>query len=159
MRAYRPEVHELDLDFVLHEGGLASTWAQAAAVGDPVAVAGPPGAVAFPQHHAHYVLAVDATALPAAARWLEEAPADVRAHLVIDSTERGYPLAVRGGVEVIWLDRGGLAETVQSLELPEDTFVFAAGEADAVKPLARVEPRPVRRTRHGLLEEWRDRSR
>lgn len=135
VRSYRPEVQELDLDFVLHEGGLASTWAKEAAIGDSVAVAGPPGAVAFPHHHAYYVFAVDATALPAAARWLEEAPADVRGHLLIDSTEYDYPLAERDGVEVEWVDHRGLSDAVQALELPDDTFVFVAGEADDIKPL------------------------
>ncbi|MGC4786369.1 siderophore-interacting protein [Micromonospora sp. DT178] len=143
VRRYDPAAHELDLDFVLHDGGLASTWAATAAVGDEVTVAGPPGAKAFPHTYDHYVFAVDATALPAVARWLEEAPADVSAHVVAevdDAAERDYPLAPRDGVALTWLVRGGagstLAEEVRSLRLPAGrTFLFAAGEATDIKPL------------------------
>lgn len=143
VRRYDPVGQTLDLDFVLHEGGLASEWAVAATVGDEVTVAGPPGAKAFPHNYDNYVFAVDATALPAAARWLEESPADVSAQVVIevdDEAETAYPLAARDGVTVTWLRRedGGptLAETVQALTLPAGrTFLFAAGEATDIKPL------------------------
>jgi len=142
IRRYDAVAHEIDLDFALHEGGLASTWAVSAKVGDEVTIAGPPGAKAFPHHYDHYVFAVDDTALPAVARWLEEAPADVSAHVVAevgDAAERAYPLASRDSVSVTWLVREGdsmLAETVRSLRLPAGrTFLFAAGEAGDVKPL------------------------
>ncbi|MGW4796885.1 siderophore-interacting protein [Nonomuraea sp. NPDC004297] len=143
VRRYDAATRELDLDIVLHEGGVAATWAATVAVGDEVAVAGPPGAKAFPHCYGHYVFAVDATALPAAARWLEESPPEVSAHLVVetdDAVEHDYPLAERAGVEVIRLVRAGgrssLAETVRGLRLPDGpAFLFAAGEADDIKPL------------------------
>lgn len=143
IRRFDAEAYELDLDFVLHEGGVASAWAAAAEVGDELTIAGPPGAKAFPHNYGHYVLAADATALPAVARWLEESPADVSAHVVIetdDAAEHAYPLAARDGVEVVWLVREGtrsaLAQTVRSLTLPKErTFLFAAGEAGDIKPL------------------------
>ncbi|NBE83337.1 siderophore-interacting protein [Micromonospora rubida] len=143
IRRYDAAAHELDLDFVLHDGGVASTWAASAEVGEEVTIAGPPGAKAFPHHHDHYVFAVDGTALPAVGRWLEEAPADVSAQVVVevdDDAERGYPLARRDGVAVTWLVRDGdhstLAETVRSLRLPAGrTFLFAAGEATDIRPL------------------------
>ncbi len=145
VRRYDAASRELDLDFVLHGEGLASVWVGTAEVGDEVTVAGPPGAVAFPQHYDHYVFAVDTTALPAAARWLEESRPDVSAHLVIvtdHEEEQSYPLAVRDDVQVTWLrrDHGGspLAETVDGLRLPPGrTFLFAAGEATDIKPLRR----------------------
>ncbi|MFC5754663.1 siderophore-interacting protein [Actinomadura rugatobispora] len=132
---------EIDIDFVLHPGGLASDWARRVEPGEEAVLAGPPGAKAFAQTYDHYVLAVDATALPAAARWLEESPADVSAHIVVetaDPADHAYPLADRRGVEVTWLvhAEGGLADAVRSLDLPEArTFLFAAGETEAVKPL------------------------
>ncbi|MEU9505255.1 siderophore-interacting protein [Micromonospora sp. NPDC048170] len=143
IRRYDAAAGELDLDFVLHDGGVASTWAASASVGDEVTIAGPPGAKAFPHNYDHYVFAVDGTALPAAGRWLAEAPADVSAHVVVevdDAAEQGYPLARRDGVTVTWLVREGnrsaLAETVRSLRLPGGrTFLFAAGEATDIKPL------------------------
>ncbi|MGW0479279.1 siderophore-interacting protein [Nonomuraea sp. NPDC003214] len=143
VRRHDAAARELDLDIVLHDGGLASGWAASVAVGDPVTVAGPPGAKTFPHTYGHYVFAVDATALPAAARWLEESPPDVSAHLVIetdDAAEHGYPLAERAGVEVVRLvrehGRSALAETVQGLKLPDvPAFLFAAGETGDLKPL------------------------
>ncbi|MCX4471686.1 NADPH-dependent ferric-chelate reductase [Micromonospora sp. MW-13] len=143
VRRYDAAGHELDLDFVLHDGGVASTWATSAAVGDEVTIAGPPGAKAFPHHYDHYVFAVDSTALPAVGRWLDHSPADVSAHVVVevdDAAERGYPLASRDGVTVTWLVREStgstLAEEVRSLRLPAGrAFLFAAGEATDIRPL------------------------
>ncbi|MFC9837596.1 siderophore-interacting protein [Rhodococcus sp. NPDC127530] len=143
VRRYDADARELDLDFVLHEGGLASSWATTVAIGDEVTIAGPPGAKAFAHNFDHYVFAVDSTALPAVARWLDESPADVSAHVVIetdDDVEHGYPLAVREKVDVTWLVRDGsestLASTVQSLVLPDGrSFLFAAGEANDIKSL------------------------
>ncbi len=143
VRRYDPAACEIDLDFVLHDGGVASAWADAVAVGDGVTIAGPPGAKAFPHSYDHYVFAVDATALPAVARWLEESPADVSAHVVAevdDPAERDYPLAHRDGVAVTWLVRAAtgstLAQQVGSLRLPAGrAFLFAAGEANDIRPL------------------------
>ena len=98
VRRYDAAACEIDLDFVLHDGGVASTWAASAAVGDEVTIAGPPGAKAFPHNYDHYVFAVDATALPAVARWLEESPADVSAHVVAevdDAGRAGLPAGAR----------------------------------------------------------------
>ncbi|WP_433389344.1 siderophore-interacting protein [Micromonospora sp. KLBMP9576] len=148
VRRYDAAAHEIDLDFVLHDGGVASTWAASAAVGDDVTIAGPPGAKAFPHHYDHYVFAVDETALPAVGRWLEDAPADVSAHVVAevgDAAERDYPLASRDSVAVTWLvregDRSTLAEAVRALRLPAGrTFLFAAGEATDVRALRSWRP-------------------
>jgi len=142
-RRYDAHAGELEIDLVIHPGGVASDWAVAAAPGDDVAIAGPPGAKAFPHNYDHYVFAVDTTALPAAARWLEESPQDVSAHIVVETEhadEHRYPLAARDGVQVTWLALEGgasrLAETVRALPLPAGrTFLFAAGEADDIKPL------------------------
>jgi NADPH-dependent ferric siderophore reductase len=131
VRRYDPDALELDLDFVLHEGGLASTWARDAVAGDPVTIAGPPGSIAFAHNYARYLFAVDATALPALARWLDESPEDVSAHVVISGGETGYPLARRDGVTIVHDEPAAL--TGQAVT--EDTFLFAAGEAGALKPL------------------------
>lgn len=142
IRRFDRAARELDLDFVIHRGGLASTWVTGVRVGDEVTVAGPAGAKAFPHNYDHYVLAADATGLPAVARWLDQSPAAVSAHVVIetdDAGEHAYPLADRAGVEVSWLVRPGsgslLAETVGKLDPPARTLVFAAGEAGDIKPL------------------------
>ncbi|GAA2593683.1 siderophore-interacting protein [Dactylosporangium fulvum] len=145
IRRFCPSKLELDLDVVLHEGGVASTWAAGCAAGDPVTVAGPPGAKVFPHAYEHYVFAVDATALPAVARFLDEAPAGVSADVVVETGDgdlaAGYPLARRERVAVRWLprspgDRSALAAAVASLPLPSSrVFLFAAGETGDIAPL------------------------
>lgn len=139
---YDADAGELDLDVVVHEGGLVATWAQTAEPGEDVVVAGPPGAKAFGHGFDHYLFALDTTALPAAAAWLARAPDDVSADVFIDHDhdhERDYPLPARPGVRVTWLDRGagsGLAEAVTCARLvPGGTFLFAAGEAEDLRPL------------------------
>lgn len=143
IRRYDAAARELDLDLVVHPGGLAAEWARSLETGAGVVVAGPPGAKSFPHNYDHYLFAVDATALPAVARWLDESPDEVSAHVVIeveDEDETKYPLAERAGVTVDWLVRPPgtplLASAVKALPAPGPrTFLFAAGEADTVKPL------------------------
>ncbi|MCK1794862.1 siderophore-interacting protein [Streptomyces sp. XM4193] len=151
VRRWDPATREIDLDFVLHRGGLASTWVEAVGIGEDVHLAGPPGAKTFPHNRAHYVFAVDATALPAAARWIEESPPDVSVQLVVetDGSEadeaalRAYPLAARDGLDVRFCaPRDGastLADTVAALPLRtmdlSRTFLFAAGEAESLRGL------------------------
>ncbi|PYE18060.1 NADPH-dependent ferric siderophore reductase [Williamsia limnetica] len=145
IRRYDPELLELVLDFVLHEGGVASTWAVDAQPGDTVVIAGPPGAHAFAHNFDHYVFAVDATALPAVARWLDESPSEVSADVIVEVShedETQYPLAERDRVRVQWLvrpaDRSMLADAVDALDLPPGrVFLFGAGEADDIRPLRR----------------------
>jgi len=151
IRRHDPAAGELDLDIVVHPGGLASDWALGLEPGDEVVLAGPPGALAFPHTYGHYVFAIDTTALPALARWLDEGDwieeRGVTAHVLIDhdhDDETGYPLRERRGVSVEWLSRADgsrLAAAVADLDLGGrdhgDVFLFAAGEAGDIKPLRR----------------------
>jgi len=150
IRRHDPVANELDLDIVVHPGGLASDWAIDAQPGDEVVLAGPPGSLAFPHTYGHYVFAIDTTALPAVARWLDEGEwleqRGVTVRVLVDHdhpTETTYPLRRRRGVSVEWLSRGRgsrLADVVTSLDLPadvDDVFLFAAGEAGDIKPLRR----------------------
>ena len=143
VRRYDHAACEVDLDVVVHPGGLASEWAAAVALGEEVVLAGPPGADAFAQTYDRYVFAVDSTGLPAVARWLAESPSDVCADVYVDvdhDHERTYPLARRDDVRVTWLDRSKgsvLAEHVMAQTPHPGTFVFAAGEAGDIKPLRR----------------------
>jgi len=143
IRRFDRAAREIDLDFVVHDAGLASDWARAATVGAEAVIAGPPGAKAFAHTHRHYVLAVDTTGLPAVARWLEEADwlADAGAGVDVlidhdDAEETTYPLPERDGVRLRWLDRARgsrLGEELRALDVPEDTFVLGAGEAEDLK--------------------------
>lgn len=130
------ERQEMDLDVVRHDGGLVQSWLADLSIGDSLSLAGPPGAKAFPYHHGHYLFVVDMTAIPSAARWLEEAPADSRTDLLVvtsDPSDQGYPLALGDRDTVTWLERdatdpAALTDLLTRLATP-DSFVFAAGEA------------------------------
>ncbi|MEU4541073.1 siderophore-interacting protein [Streptosporangium sp. NPDC023825] len=118
-RAVRPELRELDIDFVLHgEVGPASRWATRVAPGDRVVVVGPnaahPGPVggqewAPPAGASHLLLAGDETAVPAIAAIVESLSGSVRATALLEVPEAAdaLPLDVRPGVEVVWLPREG----------------------------------------------------
>lgn len=148
IRRHDAQSRELDLDVVVHEGGVGSAWATNASPGDPVVIAGPPGAKTFAHTHRHYVFAVDPTALPAVGRWLDEADwledTGVTALVLVDHDhpeETDYPLTTRPGVEIHWLSRAEgsrLADEVISRTpemAPGEVFVFAAGETTDLKPL------------------------
>ena len=67
VRRYDADAGELDIEFVLHEGGAAATWAAGAEPGATLHVAGPRSSFGYPAA-AHVVMVGDLTALPAM-RW------------------------------------------------------------------------------------------
>ncbi|MFF3438642.1 siderophore-interacting protein [Streptosporangium sp. NPDC002721] len=118
-RAVRPELRELDIDFVLHgESGPASRWATHVTPGDRIVVVGPnaahPGPLggqewAPPAGATHLLLAGDETAVPAIAAIVESLAGSVRATALLEVPEAAdaLPLDVRPGVDVTWLPREG----------------------------------------------------
>lgn len=87
-RRYDLDTLELDIDFVLHGDGPASTWAEQAKPGQFLHIGGPRGSMIVPDMFDSYLLIGDETALPAIARRLEGLPANRRA-LVIVEVENG----------------------------------------------------------------------
>lgn len=150
-RDYTVRRHDPDalvIDFVDHDHGPAGRWANRAKPGDILGVLGPRGTVHIPADLDYYVIAADETALPAAARWLEELPRDatVFAFLEVADTAEEQVIDAPAGAVVTWLHRGAaepgtaalLENALRSLELPEgDGFVWAAGEALTLKPIRR----------------------
>ncbi|GAA3883468.1 siderophore-interacting protein [Saccharothrix violaceirubra] len=149
VREYRAEPGELDVDVVLHGDGPGSTWGAQAREGDTVGVLGPRGSVLVPKGLDWYLVAGDETALPAVARWLEQASEGERVFAfaeVADEAER-QEIASKGDVELTWLYRDGAApgtttllhDAIAAWELPEGTgFVWIAGEANTLKPIRRL---------------------
>lgn len=122
VRAARPEVEELDVDFVLHgvadgHAGPASTWAAQAAAGDRVVLVGPGAAGtgrmwgvewAPPAEARTLLLAADETAVPAVCAVLEQLPAGMRATALLEVPDGGDVLDVSSAADVTveWLTRG-----------------------------------------------------
>lgn len=140
---------ELDVDFVVHAGGLASDWATSVAVGESVHVAGPPGGRVIPLDCDHYLFAGDLSAQPQIARHLETLPATSRGWVFLDVADAGeeFPMFAPEGFAVRWVHRGSapagtapeFQAAVQAVAIPEQgrTFVWIAGEAGVLKPLRR----------------------
>ncbi|MDY7064673.1 NADPH-dependent ferric-chelate reductase [Pseudomonas extremaustralis] len=142
-RRYNLDTGELDIDFVLHGDGPASTWAAQAAPGQHLYIGGPRGSMIVPDIFDSYLLIGDETALPAIGRRLEELPAGRRvlAVIEIDNPAERQALHSAAEVEVIWVVRGrdDLLETVRNLKLPGGTlYSFVATETKLSRQLRRV---------------------
>ncbi|MDR2305863.1 MAG: siderophore-interacting protein [Paucimonas sp.] len=128
MREYTPRrvdlaANELDIDFVLHGDGPASTWAAQAAPGQTLDIAGPRASMVVPDIFDSYLLIGDETAIPAIARRLEELPAgrQVLALIQVEDEQERQALASKAQVEVIWVRRHeeDVLERVKHLALPQ----------------------------------------
>jgi len=161
MRDYTPRRHdletgELDLDFVLHGDGPASTWAAQAAPGQFLTIGGPRGSMVVPDIFDSYLLIGDETALPAIARRLEGLAANRRARVVIEVENSGEQQVLHSPaqVEVTWVRRDApeqeLLRTVEQLSLPEGSlYAWVATEAALSRKV-----RKVLLGQHGLNEEF-----
>ncbi|MFD7380180.1 SIP domain-containing protein [Streptomyces anulatus] len=165
---YAPEAGEIDFDFVRHEGGVASSWAQAVKPGEVTWIAGPKMSHGHPEGADWLLVIGDETALPAIGRWLAEMPAGTRARVFIEVGEESHrqELPTEADATVTWLTRDGapagttdlLERAVRSMEwLPGTVYVWAAGEAVSLKGIRRhlnVE-RGVPRERTDITGYWR----
>lgn len=126
MREYTPrridlDANELDIDFVLHGDGPASTWAAQAAPGQTLNIAGPRASLVVPDIFDSYLLIGDETAIPAIGRRLQALAAGRRvlALIQIENDLERQPLPSAAEVEVIWIPRSeDLLARLRSLELP-----------------------------------------
>ncbi|MEU8899419.1 siderophore-interacting protein [Nocardia sp. NPDC048505] len=159
VRAWDPERNTFDIDVVRHDHGLAASWAFTAEPGDEIAFAGPKSCALINTDADWHLLAGDETALPAIARWLEDAPAGTRGHVVIEvPTEADrQQTPTRPEVVVEWLVRDGVAsgentllfDAVRRIAFPEGrAYAWVAGEAMTIAPIRRY-----LRTERGLPKE------
>ena len=161
MRDYTPRRYdlntlELDIDFVLHGDGPASTWAEQAKPGQFLHIGGPRGSMIVPDMFDSYLLIGDETALPAIARRLESLAANRRA-LVIVEVENGKEQQVlesAAEVNVIWVLREGgkdhLLSTVRQIKVPAGSlYAWVATESKVSRQIRRV-----LLDEHGLDEQF-----
>ncbi|HEY8576377.1 MAG TPA: siderophore-interacting protein [Devosia sp.] len=137
MRDYTPRYWSvadgwIDLDFVLHGDGPASTWAAEAKVGDKLVIGGPRGSLVVPAAFDWYFLAGDETALPAIGRRIEELPAGskVVAVIEVDSPAEEQRFDTKADLSLTYVHRNGQAAGTTNLLLDAiRTMQFPAGEA------------------------------
>ena len=155
-RRYDLEKLELDIDFVLHGDGPASTWAEQAQPGQFLHIGGPRGSMIVPDIFDSYLLIGDETALPAIARRLESLAANRKALVVIE-VENGAEQQVlesAAQVNVIWVLREGskdnLLTTVKQLQVPKgNLYAWVATETKVSRQIRRV-----LLDEHGLNEQF-----
>jgi NADPH-dependent ferric siderophore reductase len=169
VRAWRPEVAELDMLFVLHgDEGNASRWAARAQPGDPVALWGPRSGYHPPDDTDWVLLVADETGLPAVAVILEQLPEGMPARVLAEvaSPDERQELPERPGVEVTWLSRDGapagtttqLLDAVRGLSWPAGKpYVWGGGESRAMTAIRRHvrDERGLDRASVSLIGYWR----
>lgn len=157
--AVRPELREVDIDFVLHgDSGPASSWANRLMIGAEVALIGPnrrfPGDCQGYEWHPPartrtLLIAGDETAVPAISGILGSMcswtalPAQVHVILEVPTAEDVLPLTTPDGVEVTWLIRNRpageaatngelLVDAVRQLDLIERPTALDRSQVDTV---------------------------
>lgn len=139
---------EVDIDFVKHGSGPATSWAYRAQPGQRIQIAGPKMSWRHPQGVDWLLVAGDETALPSIGRWIEEFPDDVRAQVFVEIADDSHrqTFDVGDGVELTWLSRNGapagttdlLLDAVRSAAWWDGTpFAWIAGESTSIAPIRR----------------------
>ncbi len=98
-RRYDPQAKTLDVEFVLHDAGPATRWAEQAKAGQTLRIGGPRGSFIIPTTFDWHLLIGDDTGVPAIARRLEELPAGSRAVVLaeVDNIADQVTFQERGG--------------------------------------------------------------
>jgi NADPH-dependent ferric siderophore reductase len=132
VRAHRPALREIDVDFVLHGvHGPGSRWASDAQPGDTVAFLGPTGVHSVPHGTRWQLLVGDETAVPAIASIIESAPTTVRAFIQADPA---HCQPVPGDVHWVSAD---VLPTLRAASLEDGAYAWIAGESAMVRAVRR----------------------
>lgn len=141
---YDAERHELAYDFFIHDGGIASQWALAAKVGDPLIIGGPRGSLVVPEDYAWQLYVCDETGMPALRRRLQALQAlasrpQVTALVMVQNDADKAYLSGFDGFNIEWItgyDAAAVAARLAQLSVPEsDYFIWLTGEGKVVKSL------------------------
>ena len=116
----------LEIEFVIHEAGPATRWAEQARPGQTLRIGGPRGSFIIPTNFDWHLLIGDDTALPAIARRLAELPAGTRAVVLaeVDGPADQVAFQSAADVTVTWAHGKGvepgtsdvLARTLKTLQ-------------------------------------------
>lgn len=131
----------LDLDIVLHDGGAASGWAEAADSGAAAAISGPGRGYQIDHLATEMVLVGDETAIPAIGQLIEQVQGSmpVEVHLVVTRGFGRVEIAEHSNTSVTWHDPSSIGEVgdtmVDALSVAGiggSTAIWGAGEAAAM---------------------------
>jgi NADPH-dependent ferric siderophore reductase len=146
-RRYDAAANELDIDFVVHGEGPASTWAANAEPGHYLGISGPRRSRVMAGNVGWYLLIGDEAGIPAIARRLESLPFGTPAIAVLEvaNAAEEQPIETDAHLNLIWVHRDDgpgredlLAAAVSELEFPQgEVFAWAAGEASEMRAVRR----------------------
>lgn len=137
---------EIDVDFVIHEHGRASEWAQQAVPGQAIALREPYGIYEAPADADWQLFVCDATGLPALGRLLENLPAGTEARAIVEVPDASHEqhFETRAELRLVYLHGTGngiapsrLEAAVRGVSVPEGRtpYVWVAAESRAVRPI------------------------
>jgi ferric-chelate reductase (NADPH) len=141
---YDAERHELAYDFFIHDGGIASSWALAANVGDKLVIGGPRGSLVVPEDYAWQLYVCDESGMPALRRrllGLSRLPVRPQVTALVTIGDASYQdyLADLQGFNIEWIvghHSSVVAERLAQVSVPaEDYFIWVTGEGAVVKSL------------------------
>lgn len=131
--------NELTLDFYIHDGGVASLWAENAQTGDTLLIGGPRGSLVIPVDYAFQVYVCDESGLPAVRRRLASLAQHISPLVLVNShhPDTHDYLSEFEHAHIEWLDTESIARRISELEFPSsDYFVWITGEGRDVKQLS-----------------------
>ncbi|WP_411558301.1 siderophore-interacting protein [Plantibacter sp. MPB07] len=143
--AVRQDPVEIDIDFVVHEAGVAGPWAVRARPGHVLGLNSPTGLYAPPADIGWQVLVADLTGLPAVTRIVAQSPPGLRTRVVLEVPSERDRIAVETNddVTVTWVVGGNghgpsalgrLVRSVVDERLPLDQgYIWVAGETVALR--------------------------
>nr|WP_253899361.1 siderophore-interacting protein [Pseudocitrobacter vendiensis] len=143
---YNAERHELAYDFFIHDGGVASSWAMSASVGDTLTIGGPRGSLVVPEDYAWQLYICDESGMPALRRRLEslrQLPSCPQVKAIVTIADEAYQdyLAEFSEFDIEWVvghHEQAVADKLATLSVPaEDYFIWVTGEGAVAKSLVR----------------------
>ena len=136
---------EVEIDFVVHAGGRASEWAQAAEPGMRLAIGKPHAIYEAPAEARRQLFVCDATGIPALGRLLEQLDADIEAKVIVEIAEAAHEVSFASAsrLQLTWLHGSGngvaasrLLEAIRGVTLPPGPgYIWVAGEQRSVRPI------------------------
>jgi len=146
-RHWDPATRELDVEFVVHGEGPGSSWAEGAAPGATVVVAGPGGPYQVDPEAEWFLIGGDHAALPAIGTILDVLPASAHAdvYVEVEGATEEQRLDSQAQLSVTWLHGAAeevpgrrLEEAIRSAPLPEGPGrIFIACEATIMRNIRR----------------------
>jgi NADPH-dependent ferric siderophore reductase len=166
---FRPDASptpELDVDVVLHGGGVTSDWAERAAPGDAAAVSGPQRGYEPDPRAPAFLLGGDESAVPAIRQVLAAIPPGipVEVHVEMTSPDAELPLGDGPRAAVTWHladpsapPGSALVAAIEAAEPAPGAKVWVAGEAASVQRVRKhlFEARGLARTDAHVRGYWK----